>query len=88
MVCYDIAQPKRLRNIAKIIENYGLRIQKSFFQCSMEEKRMKEMLQKIYKVIERRRDSFFVYPLCEDCLRKAVTDGKGDLIRVESFTIL
>lgn len=88
LICYDIAKPDRLRKTAKIMEDYGLRIQRSFFQCSMEEKRLHEMLEKIKKVVERRRDSFFVYPLCEDCSRLTEADGIGDLIRLESFTIL
>jgi CRISPR-associated protein Cas2 len=88
LICYDIAKPDRLRKTAKIMEDYGLRIQKSFFQCSMEEKRLREMLQKIKKVVERRRDSFFIYPLCEECSRLIETDGNGDLIRLEGYTIL
>jgi len=54
----------------------------------MEEKRLREMLQKIKKVVERRRDSFFIYPLCEECSRLIETDGNGDLIRLEGYTIL
>jgi CRISPR-associated protein Cas2 len=88
LICYDIAKPDRLRKTAKIMEDYGLRIQRSFFQCSMEEKKLHEMLVKIKKVIERRRDSFFVYPLCEDCSRNAETDGNGDLLRLEGYVIL
>ena len=29
-ISYDIADPKRLKAVAKMLENYGLRIQKSF----------------------------------------------------------
>lgn len=35
LVCYDIAEPKRLRKVAKICESYGSRIQFSVFESSL-----------------------------------------------------
>ena len=32
IVAYDIADPKRLQRIAKIMKDYGLRVQKSIFE--------------------------------------------------------
>ncbi len=88
LVCYDIADPKRLCHVAKILENFGLRIQKSFFQCDMEETRMEDMKKKVLQKIKTKNDSFYIYPLCEDCSQKAIQDGTGSLIRLESFEIL
>lgn len=36
LVCYDIADPKRLRRIAKICESFGSRIQCSVFESSLD----------------------------------------------------
>ncbi len=88
MVCYDISKPKRLSKAAKYLENYGLRIQKSFFQCDMEEARMENMKSGLLKIINKRYDYFFIYPLCEECSRKAIQQGSGSLIRLEEFEIL
>lgn len=88
MFCYDISDDKRLRRTAKVLEQFGIRVQKSFFQCEMEKQRMQELKDKIRKVINERKDYFFIYPLCEDCSRKALTDGTGELIRLEAFEIL
>ena len=88
MVCYDITKPKRLGKTAKILEGYGLRIQKSFFQCDMDEARMNTMRLKILSVINTKQDYFFIYPLCEDCSRKAIQEGTGSLIRLECYEIL
>ena len=35
LVCYDIADPKRLRRVAKVCESYGSRIQFSVFESSL-----------------------------------------------------
>ena len=88
LVCYDISQAKRLRRTAKILENFGLRVQKSFFQCEMEQKRMVDLREQVLAVIDSGKDYFFIYPLCEDCSRKALTDGTGELIRLVAFEIL
>ncbi len=88
LVCYDISQPKRLRRTAKILEDFGLRVQKSFFQCEMEQKRMERMRDQVLAVVDSGKDYFFIYPLCDDCSRKALTDGTGTLIKLLSFEIL
>lgn len=88
MVCYDICNPKRLQKTAKVIENYGLRIQYSFFQCEMPREIMHRMKKEVLNIIDVKADYFFIYPLCEACSRKAVTDGKGNIMVLKSFEII
>jgi CRISPR-associated protein Cas2 len=88
MICYDISDPKRLQKTAKILENLGIRIQKSFFQCEIEDKKKEVLVSQVLKVIKPKKDYFYVYPLCEDCSQKAIQDGTGSLIRLEPFDIL
>ncbi len=49
---------------------------------------MESLRDRVLKIIDTEKDYFFIYSLCEDCSRKALTDGKGELIRLESFEIL
>lgn len=35
IVCYDIRNDKRLRQVAKVCENHGTRIQYSVFECDL-----------------------------------------------------
>ena len=35
-ISYDVSNPKRLNKVAKTLENFGIRIQFSFFECEME----------------------------------------------------
>jgi len=88
MVCYDVSNTKRLHQTAKKLEQFGIRVQKSFFQCEMEENRMEQMKRELLGIINRKRDSLFIYPLCEKCSRNALTDGEGSLIKISSFEIL
>ncbi|HID39915.1 MAG TPA: CRISPR-associated endonuclease Cas2 [Calditrichaeota bacterium] len=87
MICYDISHPKRLRKTAKILEGYGLRVQKSFFQCEISSEGLRQLRSDLLKVIDVEKDYFYIYPLCESCTRKAQTDGNGQLIVIRSFEI-
>ena len=88
MVCYDITNQKRLHRVAKKLEQLGIRVQKSFFQCEMEQEMMEKMKRELLKIINRKNDSLYIYPLCEKCSRNALTDGKGELIRISTFEII
>ncbi len=88
MICYDITDPKRLRKTAQILENSGLRVQKSFFQCDIDEKKKDLLVKQVVKVLNLKKDYFYIYPLCEDCSQKAIQEGTGNLIRLEAFEIL
>ncbi len=71
-----------------MLENYGIRVQKSFFQCEMEKKRMYQLRDDLLSIIETEEDSLFFYPLCEECSRKAETIGSGIILRISPFEIL
>ncbi len=88
MFCYDIANPKRLKKVAKSLERVGIRIQKSFFQCEMEKKEMEQVKRIILKELKLMEDSFFIYRICEKCARQALKDGNGIFITLENFQIL
>jgi CRISPR-associated protein Cas2 len=40
LVSYDIAHPKRLRRVAKVLEGFGVRLQYSVFECPLDEMRL------------------------------------------------
>lgn len=88
LLCYDVSDPRRLRRVARLLESYGMRVQKSFFQCRVPQQVLERLLERLLRVVDRRKDSVALYHLCEDCTRRAVTDGTGSLIRLESFSIL
>ena len=37
LVAYDVSDPKRLRSVARVCEDYGVRVQYSIFECYLEE---------------------------------------------------
>jgi len=87
-VSYDIANPKRLVKISKTLENFGLRVQFSFFECEMEKQMMESLKEKLLEVLNSKEDSLRIYPLCEDCLKKTSTLGEGNIFVPQNFMIL
>jgi CRISPR-associated protein Cas2 len=88
MFCYDIRNPKRLRNVAKTLENFGIRIQYSFFQCEISKEQVEKLKKALLTKIDTKQDKLFIYPLCEKCSRKVKTDGKGKILKISSFEII
>ena len=87
-ICYDIASPKRLAKVAKTLENYGLRVQYSFFECEIEQLQLEKLEKSLLEIINLKEDSLRIYPLCEDCLKETDSVGNGDVFVPQTFEIL
>lgn len=77
LVIYDIRDAKRLNKIAKIMEGYGKRIQKSVFGCSLKSVDFLRMQREIEAIIKEDLDSVKYFPLCLRCQDKGILMGKG-----------
>ena len=78
LVSYDISSDRRRKKIAKILENYGRRIQYSVFECDLDEKRYKRLYQEIAKAAADMTDgSVRFYYLCANCLPKMRLIGQA-----------
>lgn len=75
LVTYDInvttkAGEKRLRQVAKICENHGLRVQNSVFECLVYPAIWEEMRKQLETVIDHERDSLRYYYLGSNWQRR------------------
>jgi CRISPR-associated protein Cas2 len=70
LVSYDVATGdavgrRRLRKVAKVCVGYGQRVQKSVFECSVNELQMEELRDRLVKCIDEKKDSLRIYRLVE-----------------------
>lgn len=77
IVAYDIAHPRRLVRVAKIISDYGIRVQKSIFEVTVDSRRFLEMRARIEEEIEPDEDGVKYFPLCEKCAGTLENIGNG-----------
>ena len=77
IVAYDITCPGRITKVAKIIKDYGVRVQKSIFEVMVSGPLFAEMKARIEGVIVPESDGVKYFPLCEKCAGTVEIIGQG-----------
>jgi CRISPR-associated protein Cas2 len=68
LVAYDIADSRRLRKVANLCKNYGVRIEYSVFECDLDEKLFSSFWEQLRKLIDAKKDRLIVYRICANCV--------------------
>ena len=88
LVAYDIADPRRLRRVARVLEAAGDRVQKSVFECGLSADALKALRCRLRQIIDPRQDHILIQPVCTHC-RSAITwQGKAPAASTEPFWIV
>ena len=77
IVTYDITDPRRLQRFAKFLREYGLRSQKSVFECRLTESEIREIRSACRDRLDLATDAVRIYRVCSGCKARAVVLGKG-----------
>lgn len=75
LVAYDITDPKRLHKVAKVCEDWGLRIQYSVFECRLEADSFTRFWEELSSVINPKHDRIVAYKICTKCAREIHSAG-------------
>ncbi len=92
VISYDIESNKKRRKITEILEGYGNRVQKSVFECDLDEKDKLDIYSQLNNVMQDDRmknetDSIRFYKICERCLTQVEIIGSGKIELRESFVV-
>ncbi|WP_342443406.1 CRISPR-associated endonuclease Cas2 [Lysinibacillus sp. FSL K6-0075] len=93
LVTYDVvtktaAGQKRLRKVAKICENYGIRVQNSVFECVIDATQFKQLQLALHDSIDEKEDSLRFYQLGNNYKSKVIHVGAKETFNVEDTIIL
>ena len=85
VVTYDVSTETgegrtRLRRVAQVCKNYGQRVQKSVFECSVNRAQYELMRQALLECIDEGEDSLRLYRLPEPRERNVEEFGRGEVI--------
>lgn len=88
VVTYDVstvtsAGQKRLRKVAKICQNYGLRVQNSVFECVVDATQFATLKIRLASTIDKTLDSLRFYQLGNNYKNKIEHIGNKETIDVE-----
>ncbi|HWP57514.1 MAG TPA: CRISPR-associated endonuclease Cas2 [Candidatus Acidoferrales bacterium] len=63
LVCYDIADPRRLNRACRFMKERGLHLQLSVFLCSLSWPELSELKLSLRQLIDEAEDDVRIYPL-------------------------
>jgi CRISPR-associated protein Cas2 len=88
IVSFDIVNDRIRTRVVKILSEYTYRVQKSVFEGLMSKDSLKEMKTKIENIIDKKKDSVRIYPLCGKCEPEVQIIGIGTKIEKVDYIIL
>ncbi len=88
LVSYDVATDdasgrRRLRRVAKVCVGFGQRVQKSVFECSVNEIQLERMRDRLLKCIDEKKDSLRIYRLVEPRQQHVESYGRDTYVDFE-----
>lgn len=87
VVSYDISSDERRNKVARVLKNFGQRVQYSVFECQLKQGHFARMIQSLEGLIDEG-DSLRIYQLCELCVKKGNYLGKGKMFKEEEVFIV
>lgn len=77
IVAYDITNPRRLQKIARIMKDYGVRVQKSIFEVAVDSLLFHQMRHRVEQVMDVKADGVKYFALCPKCSDTLIALGIG-----------
>lgn len=89
LIAYDISHPRRLQRVAKVMLDYGPRLQKSVFEAELTPRLLHELRQRVLREIEPDEDGVKFYPLCRACEHPWLLLGQQEFhSQLEPYSII
>ena len=89
VVAYDIPDDRRRIQVAKVLEDYGDRVQYSVFEMNLDtERRFTSMQNALESILAMAEDSIRIYRFCSACTQRVILLGQSKPTRDDPFLIL
>ena len=88
VICYDITEPKRWREVYKKLHGYGRRLQYSIFRCRLTVRQAEKLRWELEKTMTHE-DRLLIIRVCDGCERHIVAQNRPEAWQeeVRSYTI-
>ena len=88
VIAYDITSDKARDKVAKLLLNYGQRVNYSVFECAITAKQQALLVAKLQGLIEPKTDCVLFYRVCQACFPHSLRIGKDYRASPPSGTVL
>ena len=76
LLAYDISDQKRLARVARVCEDFGVRVQYSIFECRLDETEFTEFWLQLLAQIDDEEDRLVAYKIDARCAKETLTAGR------------
>ena len=87
-ISYDIRADRRRLKVAKILKDFGDRVQLSVFEARLEAGDLERLKRRLERQINPEEDSLRFYPLCAACVPRVEVLGQGLVTQDPDFIII
>lgn len=87
VVAYDVSNSRKRTKIAKMLENYGERINLSVVECMLTQERFVKLREKMGKHIDLQTDKVVYYTICVDCFTKVIYYPDRVMDKPQTYTV-
>lgn len=87
-ISYDISDDARRLKVAKILQDFGPRVQKSVFEALLEPDDLERLKKRLAPHLNLEEDSLRLYPLCAACAPRVEVIGWGVVTQEPDFIII
>lgn len=87
IIAYDIVKNKKRNKVAEILKDHGIRVQKSVFECRLNDADLNRLTKELSETIDKKTDSILIYYLCEACIKQMYFVGVQP-VRIEKDFLL
>lgn len=75
LICYDIVNDRRRNQVAHLLEGYGMRVQKSVFECVLNPDQYDLVQRKLLRYLKPEEDQVRFYPMSAHTRRNVKVFG-------------
>ena len=86
-VAYDITDDKRRNRVAKILKDFGKRVQYSIFECNTDRQAFLRLQNRLEKAIDSQADTITFYHLCTACEKQIDRIGRKKGLDNQSYIV-
>lgn len=88
VVTYDIADRARRAEVSSELENYGMRVQRSVFECYLDPDQIDALKESLYAMIDASADNVRFYFLCRKDRARVSIEGVKLIYRDEDYFMI
>lgn len=88
VICFDVSNKKRLRQVAIQMENFGQRVQYSIFECYLDANKLEELKGRLELIINSEEDHIRYYSICKKDKGKILIDGNGSVHQEADYHLI